>query len=123
MTSNEALSKITDDFLKAFSEELARIFGNDIFSIFKDEEYGPGPAIIYLEGTAAWCSSFKRACKNTRMNWLYDWYYDLNWMESDEFDGELAEKLICFNTKNSNAIEEICTKIDDLKAELKDKQK
>ena len=107
MTIEEALDKIGKKFLKVFSEELVKVFGKDIFGMPGDEElyYMMSPPVFYYEGTVGWSDAFKRACKKTGMKKLNDWYCDLDWRESDVFDGELGEKLICFNTKNP-ALEE-----------------
>lgn len=123
MTIDEALSMIDERFLKVFSEELVKVFGKDIFSDIEDEdieEFMIGPPIFYLEGTVGWVNAFKIACRKTKMNQLSDWYYDLDWMESDAFDGELAEQLICFNTKNPDSVEEMCAEIDALRQKLGD---
>ena len=114
--TDEALSMIDDRFLKVFSDELVKVFGDDIFSMPGDDEseYMIGPPVFYLEGTFGWSDSFKKACKKTGMMKLRAWYRGLDWRESDEFDGELAETLICFNTQNPNAIEEIRAKICDI---------
>lgn len=125
MTFDEALSIIDERFLKVFSEELVKVFGKDIFNNTEDEdveEFMIGPPIFYLEGTVGWVNAFKIACMKTGMTRLSNWYYDLDWIKSDEFDGELAEKLICFNTHNSNSIEEIRAKIDSLRSELGDRE-
>ena len=124
ISTEEALSMIDDRFLKVFSEELVKVFGDDIFSMSGDDEseYIIGPPVLYLEGTFGWSDSFKRACMKTGMRKLSAWYRGLDWRESDEFDGELAEKLVCFNTQNSNAIEEIRAKIDSLSSELGDRE-
>ena len=116
MTIKEAPEKIDNKFLKVFSDELVKVFGDDIFSMPLDEEveYMIGPPVFYLEGTFGWSDSFKKACKKTGMMKLRAWYRGLDWRESDEFDGELAETLICFNTQNPNAIEEIRAKICDI---------
>ena len=116
MTTEEALSMIDDRFLKAFSEELVRVFEFDIFSMPLDEEveYMMGPPAFYLEGTFGWVDAFKRACKKTGMRKLIAWHRGLDWRESDIFDGDLAELLVRFNTKNPNAIEEIRAKICDI---------
>lgn len=116
MPTEEALSMINDRFLKVFSEELVRIFEFDIFSMPLDEEveYMMGPPAFYLEGTFGWVDAFKRACKKTGMRKLIAWHRGLDWRESDIFDGDLAELLVRFNTKNPNAIEEIRAKICDI---------
>lgn len=124
MSTEEALEKIDNKFLKVFSEELVKVFGDDIFSDAKDEEseYMMGPPVVYLEGTVGWTDAFNRACRKTEMKKLSDWYRDLDWIVSDEFDGELCEWLIYFNTKNPNAIEEIRAKIGSLSSELGDRE-
>ena len=116
ITTEEALSMIDDRFLKVFSEELVRVFEFDIFSMPRDDEseYMIGPPVLYLEGTFGWVDAFKRACKKTGTRKLSTWRRGLDWRESDEFDGDLAELLVCFNTKNPNAIEEIRAKICDI---------
>ena len=81
-----------------------------------------GPPVLYLEGTFGWVDAFKRACKKTGMRKLSTWRRGLDWIESDEFDGELAETLICFNTQNPNAIEEIRAKIGSLSSKLEDRE-
>lgn len=122
MTIEEALEKIDDIFLKVFSEELVKVFGDDIFSIPSDKEaeYMMSPPVFYLEGTVGWNDAFNRACKKTGMKKLSDWYFDLDWRESDEFDGELGEWLIYFNTKNPDAIKEIRSEIDALREKLEE---
>ena len=117
ISTEEALSMIDDRFLKVFSDELVKVFGDDIFSMSVDNEseYRIGPPVFYLEGTFGWSDAFKRACMKTGMSKLIAWYRGLDWRESDEFDGELGEKLVCFNTHNTNAIEEIRAKICDIK--------
>ena len=124
MTTEEALSMIDERFLKVFSYELAKIFGDDIFSMSCDDEseYMFGPPVFYFEGTFVWSDAFKRACKKTGMRKISAWYRCLDWRESDEFDGELAEKLVCFNTKKPNAIEEIRAKIGSLSSKLGDRE-
>lgn len=116
ISTEEALSMIDDRFLKVFSDELVKVFGDDIFSMPGDDEseYMTGPPVFYIEGTFGWSDAFKRACMNTGLRKLSAWYRGLDWRESDEFDGELAEKLVCFNSQNSNAIEEIRAKICDI---------
>ena len=109
-------------FLKVLSEELVKVFGDDIFSMPGDDEseYMIGPPVFYLEGTFGWVDVFNRACKKTGMKKLSTWRRGLDWRESDEFDGELAETLICFNAKNPNAIEEIRAKIGSLSSKFED---
>lgn len=124
MTIGEALSMTDDQFLKVLSEELVKVFGDDIFSMPGDDEseYMFGPPVFYFEGTFVWSDAFKRACKKTGMRKLSAWYHSLDLRESDEFDGELAEKLVCFNSQNSNAIEEIRAKIGSLNSKLEDRE-
>ena len=123
MTTEEALSMIDEQFLKVFSEELVRIFELDIFSMPRDEEECMiVPPVFYIEGTFWWVDAFKRACMKTGMKKLSAWYRGLDWRESDEFDGDLAELLVCFNTKNPNAIEEIRAKIGSLNSKLEDRE-
>lgn len=124
MTIGEALSMTDDQFLKVLSEELVKIFGDDIFSMSGNDEseYMFGPPIFYFEGTFVWSDAFKRACKKTGMRKLSAWYRGLDWRESDEFDGDLAELLVRFNTKNPNAIEEIRAKIGSLSSKLEDRE-
>ena len=116
MPTEEALSMIDDRFLKVLSDELVKVFGDDIFSTSGDDEseYRIGPPVFYLEGTFGWSDAFKKTCMKTGMRKLSAWYRGLDWRESDEFDGELAELLVCFNTKNPNAIEEIRAKNRDI---------
>ena len=116
MTTEEALSMIDEQFLKVFSEELVRVFEFDIFSMSDgdESEHMIGPPAFYLEGTFGWSDAFKIACMKTGMRKLSAWYRGLDWRESDIFDGELAELLVCFNTKNPNAIEEIRAKNRDI---------
>lgn len=124
MTIEEALEKIDNKFLKVFSEELIKVFGEDIFSMPVDDEseYMMSPPVFYLEGTVGWNDAFKRACRKTEMTKLGYWYSELDWIVSDEFDGELGEWLICFNRQNSNAIEEIRAKIGSLSSKLEDRE-
>lgn len=125
MTTEEALEKIDNKFLKVFSEELLKVFGEDIFSMPGDDEseYMMGPPVFYLEGTVGWTDAFKRACKKTGMTKLSDWYCDLDWIVSDEFDGELGEWLIWFNDKYPDDIAKLRDKIFNIKDKLENKKK
>ena len=125
MSTEEALEKIDDNFLKVFSEELVKVFGDDIFSDAKDEasEYMMGPPVVYLEGTVGWTDAFKRACRKTEMKKLSDWYRDLDWIVSDYFDGELCEWLIYFNTKNPDYLAKLNAEIFSIKEKLGDLKK
>lgn len=120
MSTEEALEKIDDNFLKVFSEELVKVFGEDIFSMPVDDEseYMMSPPVFYLEGTVGWNDAFKRACRKTEMTKLGYWYSELDWRVSDEFDGELGEWLIWFNAKYPDDLQEIRSEINDIKDKL-----
>jgi len=79
---------ITYSFLKEFRNQLIRI--HEYYSVETFAEYGIGTNT----GTGGWHASLGKACIITNNKDLYNYQKNLEWYDSDIFDGELAEMLI-----------------------------
>jgi len=79
---------ITYDFLKELRNQLFRI--HEYWSIDTFAENG----IPMNTSTGGWHASLGKACITTNSKGLYNYQKNLEWYDSDIFDGELAEMLI-----------------------------
>ena len=86
----EILSKIPEYFWAGLAGELVSIYSLSIFDVCE----GGVRWIDFHTGTNGWNVAFKTACKKMNMMWLYTYYDELLWWESDKFDGEITELLI-----------------------------
>ena len=84
---DEILSNIPDYFYPAFAGELVSVFGSEILD---PSETGEVP-LFYISGTTGWNAALRMACKKLGIDWLMSWYDELEWFDSDNFDGELLE--------------------------------
>lgn len=87
---NTILSDIPDTFWPVFRDELTTVFSTDIY---EKDELGY-PAFDRFEGTCGWNKAFKHACEKTELNWLYKWYAELEWYDSDMVDGDFSKQLM-----------------------------
>ena len=88
----DILSKIPPYFWAAFAGELVSVFAPDI--LIKDEDDPDYSVLDYVTGTAGWNVALECTCHKLNMDWLYEYYSNLVWYESDMFDGEFATLLI-----------------------------
>ena len=115
--------KIPDYFYQCFFGEFVKVFGTNILIPDKTylSEYDDDGNIInsnedsysykdqieyYLVvfgGTAGWNIAFKESCKQCGLLDIYKDYSNLDWVESDMFDGYIAEKTL--NIIFSNDVE------------------
>lgn len=86
----EILSKFSDDFWKALTNELARVFGNDIFD--KDEDAGTRQ-IVFLTSTIGWAKAFMKTCRDFKLIDILEYYDKLEWYDSDAFDDMICKIL------------------------------
>ena len=84
---DEILSNIPDYFYPAFAGELVSVFGSEILD---PSETGEVP-LFYISGTTGWNAALRMTCKKLGIDWLMSWYDELEWFDSDNFDGELLE--------------------------------
>lgn len=91
MTAENALRRLPEAFWAAFAGELVSVFGIDIFQ----RENGPQTcmSIECVTGTCGWHASLKAVCKRLWVEWFYEWYDSMDWIESDEFDCDLVDEL------------------------------
>ena len=84
---DKILSNIPDYFYPAFAGELVSVFGSEILD---PSETGEVP-LFYISGTTGWNAALRMTCKKLGIDWLMSWYDELEWFDSDNFDGELLE--------------------------------
>lgn len=89
LNKDEIFAKLPDYFWTAFAGELVAVFGIDIFE--KDED-GLTP-LDYMGGTSGWAVALWSVCHRLNIDWFYEWYDALDWMDSDEFDSDLLDEL------------------------------
>lgn len=83
---NEIKEKMSYDFLKEFRNQLIDIF-NLSLETYADSFYG-------IESTAGWANALKAACHSTGKDDIWNYWNELEWYDSDIFDGELVDILI-----------------------------
>ena len=83
------LSNIPDYFYPAFAGELVSVFGSEIL---EPSETGEVP-LFYISGTTGWNAALRMTCEKLGIDWLMSWYDELEWFDSDNFDGELVEMM------------------------------
>ena len=86
---DKILSNIPDYFYPAFAGELVSVFG---IEILEPSETGEVP-LFYISGTTGWNAALRMTCKKLGIDWLMSWYDELEWFDSDNFDGELVEMM------------------------------
>lgn len=84
-TYESVLLRLPAPFYAAFYGELVAIYGLDIES---------NRTIDYITGTSGWNIALWAACKRVGLMDFYEWYDNLLWYESDEFDSVLSDELI-----------------------------
>ena len=117
--------KIPDYFYQCLFGELIKVFGTYIIEPDKDylAEYDDDGNLIatneedysykdqldfYLNdfvGTSGWHLAFEEACKQCDMMELYQYDNDLNWVQSDMFEGHITDEMIncIFSNNHINA--------------------
>lgn len=89
LKKDEIFAKLPDYFWTAFAGELVAVFGIDIFE--KDED--GLQQLDYMGGTSGWAVALWSVCHRLDINWFYEWYDALDWMDSDEFDSDLLDEM------------------------------
>lgn len=89
LNKDEIFAKLPDYFWTAFAGELVAVFG---IYIFEKDEDGLTP-LDYMGGTSGWAVALWSVCHRLNINWFYEWYDALDWMDSDEFDSDLLDEL------------------------------
>ncbi len=46
-----------------------------------------------MGGTSGWAIALWSVCHRLDIEWFYEWYDALDWMDSDEFDSDLLDEL------------------------------
>ena len=82
------LSQIPEYFWYAFVGELVSVFGLLVFEKDLESEL---MGLNYISSTTGWNAALKMACHKLDMDWLYKYYDNLEWWESDLFDGEFED--------------------------------
>lgn len=77
---------MTYDFLKEFRNQLSTMFD------FSLDTYAD--IIQGVESTTGWANAFQDACRNTDKEFIWNYWNDLEWYDSDQFDSELCDMLV-----------------------------
>lgn len=109
----EIRKKIPGCFYAALIGELCAIYGPSVFAPDEDgnREY------VYHEGTFAWDAAVWMACKKCGLRWLYEYYHNLEWFQSDLFDAEITEEIEACLTSGQDIRQEYYRYIYDYQAE------
>lgn len=86
----EILAKIPDNFWEVFARELYNVFGNDIFNKYEDID---ARQIDFLTSTTGWAKAFMKTCKQFGLIDILEYYANLEWYDSDQFDDDIYEIL------------------------------
>ena len=83
----EIKAEFTKDFMTYFLARLAIVF--DLEESMLCAEY-----LFNLESTVSWGKSFKCACQKYNLEYIWVYYDQLAWYDSDLFDDELVDLLV-----------------------------
>lgn len=86
---DEYTSKIDNNFVNIFCNELNEIKWN-----WTKHESAFPQDMIMVESTMGWGQALKCTCLRTANEDLWEYYRQLDWYDSDLFDGELTE--LCY---------------------------
>lgn len=85
---------IPEDIKSAIPEDFYFVFLGFVLGILgMPATIELGEYLCYMGGTAGWQKAFKRACALLDLPWLQEYYDNLEWYDSDLFDGEIADEI------------------------------
>ena len=84
---DDVISKIPEYFYPAFAGELVSVFGPNILTRSNIKE----SQLLDASGTSGWNAALKMTCHKLNLNWLLNWYDELEWYDSDDFDYKLVK--------------------------------
>lgn len=87
-------NRIPEYFYYALGGEYVSIMG--AIALIRDED---GLSLLdYDGGTSGYVEAFRMTCKKLDMDWLYEYWDNLPWYQSDLFDSEISiEVMKCFD--------------------------
>ena len=85
---HEVLVRIPDAFYYDLAGKLFSIFGPSIY----DLENGK-TKIDFFAGSFGWNMAIRKSCQDMDLQWLKDFYINLEWYDSDLFDSEIADQI------------------------------
>ena len=86
----EIKTKIPECFYYAFGGEYVSIFGF-VALIRAEDGYSN---LDYNSSTTGYAEALKMSCEKLDMGWLFDYWDELPWYQSDIFDGWLADEVM-----------------------------
>ena len=90
--------KIPEHFYYALGGELVSIFGKDVLLLDEDG----ATRLDYVAGTAGYAEALRMTCRKLDMDWLFLYWSELPWDQSDLFDGEIVDEVVrCFDQEGS----------------------
>ena len=90
-------SRIPEYFYYALGGEYVSIMGAT--ALIRDED---GLSLLdYDGGTSGYAEAFRMTCRKLNMDWLYEYWANLTWYQSDIFNGEITiEVMKCFDKED-----------------------
>ena len=82
--------RIPDYFYYALGGECVSIMGADALIRDKDGL----SRLEYSARTAGYVEAFRMTCKKLNMDWLFEYWDNLPWYQSDIFDGEISDEVM-----------------------------
>lgn len=82
--------RIPEYFYYALGGEYVSIHGKD--ALIRDEN--GFSALDYCSSTAGYVEALRATCQKLDMNWLFEYWNQLPWYQSDLFDGEIADEVM-----------------------------
>lgn len=94
----EIKEKLTDEFYSTMWQVLIGVFGDRIKGFHEDV-----PKLWYISGTGGWCDALGKACDALGLNDVLEHYNNLEWYDSDQFDGIIETELAKRFSRKTNA--------------------
>ena len=90
---------ITKEFADEFIRQLILVFGGDGSQSLADWFKESG---AHITGTRGWGTALKKTAETLGCPELYEYYNQLEWYDSDEFDGKLYDIVCGYEIARSN---------------------
>lgn len=83
-------SKIDPNFYQTFYHSLCKVFGDNLLEVQPTGER----QLFYIQSTGGWATALEEACIQCSMEWFFEYWTGLSWIDSDMLDGLLSERIV-----------------------------
>ena len=84
----EVLIRIPDAFYYDMAGKLFSIFGPSIYDLEKCKTN-----LDFYTGTTGWDMAIRKSCRDMNLQWLKDFYINLEWYDYDLFNSEISDQI------------------------------